>query len=77
MFGVKIEPTGLAVGTHRFHYGWVIVGVVALASFTQSAETLPILGVLLSVLLVGDTLSPMLMAGTVLAAVGIGIGSRG
>ena len=36
----------------------------------------PILGVLLSVLLVGDTLSPMLMAGTVLAAVGIGIGSR-
>ena len=37
----------------------------------------PILGVLLSVLLVGDTLSPALLAGTVLAAVGIGVVAAG
>jgi MFS family permease len=37
MFGVKIEPTGLAVGTHRFHYGWVIVGVASMMWTTSSA----------------------------------------
>ena len=31
----------------RFYYGWVIVFIVALASFTQSAETFPVLGVFL------------------------------
>lgn len=31
----------------RFYYGWVIVVVVALAGFTQSAETYPVLGVFL------------------------------
>ncbi len=36
---VRIKP--------RFYYGWVIVAVVALAGFTLSAETLPVLGVIL------------------------------
>ncbi len=31
----------------RFYYGWTIVIVVALAGFTQSAETYPVLGVFL------------------------------
>ena len=31
-----------------FYYGWVIVGVVALSGFTQSAGTFPVLGVLLN-----------------------------
>ena len=31
----------------RFYYGWIIVIVVALAGFTQSAETYPVLGVFL------------------------------
>lgn len=31
----------------RFYYGWVIVGVVALAGFTRSAETYPVIGVFL------------------------------
>ena len=31
----------------RFYYGWVIVGVVAVASFAQSAEAMPVLGVFL------------------------------
>ena len=30
-----------------FYYGWVIVGVVALAHFTESAEIFPVIGVLL------------------------------
>ena len=33
--------------TRRFYYGWIIVAVVALASFTMSAETFPVLGVFL------------------------------
>ena len=33
--------------TRRFYYGWIIVAVVALASFSQSAETFPVLGVFL------------------------------
>ena len=37
MFGVKMEPTGLAVGTHRFHYAWVIVGVASVMWTTSSA----------------------------------------
>ena len=31
----------------RFYYGWVIVAVIGLASFAQSAEAMPVLGVLL------------------------------
>ena len=31
----------------RFYYGWVIVAVVALTSFAQSAEAMPVLGVFL------------------------------
>ncbi|MCZ6614895.1 MAG: MFS transporter [Chloroflexi bacterium] len=31
----------------RFYYGWVIVAVVGLASFAQSAEAMPVLGVFL------------------------------
>ncbi len=31
----------------RFYYGWVIVAVVALAGFTRSAETYPVIGVFL------------------------------
>ena len=37
----------------------------------------PILGVALSVLLVGDALSPMLLVGMALCAVGISVGARG
>ena len=32
---------------HEVYYGWVIVGVVALASFSQTAETFPVWSVLL------------------------------
>ena len=31
----------------RFYYGWVIVAVIALAGFTQTAQTFPVWGVLL------------------------------
>ena len=31
----------------RLYYGWVIVAVVALAGFTQTAESFPVLGVFL------------------------------
>ena len=31
----------------RIFYGWIIVGVVAMGSFTHSAETFPILSVFL------------------------------
>ena len=31
----------------RFYYGWVIVAVIALAGFSQTAETFPVLGVFL------------------------------
>ena len=37
MFGIRMEPTGLAVGTHRFHYAWVIVGVASVMWTTSSA----------------------------------------
>ena len=37
MFGVSIEPTGLAVGKHRVHYAWVIVGVATVMWTTSSA----------------------------------------
>ncbi len=33
---------------HRFYYGWVIVVVMALVGFTQSAETYPVLAVFLA-----------------------------
>ena len=37
MFGVSMEPTGLAVGQHRVHYAWVIVGVASVMWTTSSA----------------------------------------
>ena len=37
MFGVSMEPTGLAVGKHRVHYAWVIVGVASVMWTTSSA----------------------------------------
>ena len=37
----------LVTKNHRFYYGWVIVAVMALASFTQSAETFPVISVFL------------------------------
>ena len=37
MFGISMEPTGLAVGKHRVHYAWVIVGVASVMWTTSSA----------------------------------------
>ena len=37
MFGVSMEPTGLAVGKHRVHYAWVIVGVASVMWTTSGA----------------------------------------
>lgn len=45
--GRTIVPKTEPVSTRRFYYGWVIVAVVALAGFTQSAETFPVLSVFL------------------------------
>jgi OFA family oxalate/formate antiporter-like MFS transporter len=45
--GRKIVPKTKPVKARRFYYGWVIVAVVALAGFTQSAETFPVLSVFL------------------------------
>lgn len=35
------------IKNNRLYYGWIIVGVMALASFTQSAETFPVISVFL------------------------------
>ena len=37
MFGVSMEPSGLAVGKHRVHYAWVIVGVASVMWTTSAA----------------------------------------
>ena len=37
MFGVSMEPTGLAVGKHRVHYAWVVVGVASVMWTTSAA----------------------------------------
>jgi len=42
-----MDKTSLPPGNKRIYYGWVIVAVMALAGFTQSAETFPVLGVFL------------------------------
>lgn len=43
--GTKDRPK--AKSTSKFYYGWIIVAVVALANFSNSAETFPVLGVFL------------------------------
>ena len=40
-------PSTPGTGKPRLYYGWVIVAVIGLGGFTQSAESYPVLGVLL------------------------------
>ena len=37
----------LVTKNHRLYYGWIIVAVMAVAGFTQSAETFPVISVFL------------------------------
>ncbi|MBI4202554.1 MAG: MFS transporter [Chloroflexi bacterium] len=74
------QPVPVTKGRRRFYYGWVIVIVVGMAGFTQSAESYPVLSIFMKpitgefgwsrTVFTGSTLVGTLIGGGLAVAIG-------